>query len=112
MRLAVFLENLLFLKMRKIKDQSIDNQFGVPATIWNRLVEEFKSYRVHQNEYLDKYEGKYLVLHDLQVAGAFQTYDEAYDFASKRLESDTFLIQKCTAGDKEFTVTLPPRFFA
>lgn len=98
--------------MGKINDRSINDQFGVPATVWNRLVDEFKSYRARQDEYLLKYEGKYLILHDLKVAGAFDTYDEAYGFASQNFDSETYLLQKCTVGDEEYAINLPPRFYA
>jgi hypothetical protein len=49
------------------------------------------------------------VLKDLQVVGAFGTMDEAYDYAVKNHEPGTFIIQKCTEGDKDYTQTFHSR---
>jgi hypothetical protein len=98
--------------MGKVNDTPRQDQFGVSQEIWDRLVNEFRSYRDRQAEYLLKYEGKFLILNGLQVAGAFGTYDEAYDFAAANFDPNTYLLQKCTQGDKEYAMHLPVRFFA
>lgn len=63
----------------------------------------FKYYLEHQVELVAKYEGKYLVIKDNEVVGVFETQDEAYMDSIGKYELGTFLIQKCTEGDEDYT---------
>ncbi|MDR1024001.1 MAG: hypothetical protein LBL94_12150 [Prevotellaceae bacterium] len=73
------------------------------------LQEQFKHYVDNQQHFVSRYNNKFIVLKDLQVVGAFDAMDEAYDYAVKRYEPGTFIIQKCTEGDKDYTQTFHSR---
>ena len=96
--------------MGKVKEIPSNDHFGVSADVWNLLVEEFKSYRSRQTEYLRKYEGKFLVLHGKCVAAAFDTMTEADAFGFSNFKENTFLLQRCSVGDQDYGVSLPARF--
>lgn len=67
------------------------------------LENEFKYYLEHQNELVRKYDGRYLVVVGEAVVGDYATFSEALSAAQKDYEMGTFLIQKCTEGDKDYT---------
>lgn len=67
------------------------------------LKDLFKYYLEHQVELVAKYEGKYLVLKDNDIVGVFDSQGEAYMDSISKYELGTFLIQKCTAGDEDYT---------
>jgi hypothetical protein len=69
------------------------------------LQEEFDYYIAHQDELLRQYNGKYLVIKDKQVRGAFDTELDAYKMASKEYELGSFLIQRCVPGDEAYSQT-------
>ena len=67
------------------------------------LEKEFKYYLKHQNEFVKKYEGKFIVIKDCKVIGDYDSDLEAIEKTSKKHEPGTFLVQKCTLGDQDFT---------
>ncbi len=67
------------------------------------LEKEFKYYLEHQNELVQKYDGRFLVIVGEAVVGDYATFANAYAYAQKKYELGTFLIQKCTEGDKDYT---------
>lgn len=67
------------------------------------LEKEFKFYLDHQDELVEKYEGKFLVIIGKEVIGAFDSEDEAYFTTEKDHEPGTFLIQFCEKGDSSYT---------
>ena len=69
----------------------------------------FDYYLSNQNELVEKYGGKHIILVDNQVVGAFETMDEAYKYALANYELGTFLIQLCTPGDDAYTQTFHSR---
>lgn len=73
------------------------------------LNEEFNYYLEHQDELLDKYNGKYLVIKNSEVVGSYDTIAEAYTEATKLYRVGTFLIQHCTPGKKAYTQTFHSR---
>ena len=73
------------------------------------LREEFYWYIGNQAELVKKYNGKYLVIKDRQVVGAYNSALEALTEAKKRYEAGTFLIQLCTPGKDAYTVTFHSR---
>jgi hypothetical protein len=70
---------------------------------------EFKYYIEHQDELVQKYNGKYLVIKGEQIAGAYDTKVEAYTETSKKYETGSFLIQRCSPGNKDYTQTFYSR---
>jgi hypothetical protein len=75
---------------------------------WSHLVADWEYYKAHQSELVTRYNGKFLVLHSRQVAGAFETDQAADDFGLSHFGSGQFIIQKCSAGDKDLVVKLHP----
>lgn len=75
----------------------------------NDLEKEFEYYLEHQAELVELYNGKYLVIKDSHVQGAYDSEMEAVDEASKTYELGTFLIQKCEPGTESYTQTYHSR---
>ncbi|MCD8297492.1 MAG: hypothetical protein LUC88_07960 [Prevotella sp.] len=68
------------------------------------LEKEFNYYLSHQNELVEKYNGKTIVIIGEDVIGAYDSDEEAYRATEKEHELGTFLMQKCSPGDKDYTV--------
>lgn len=73
------------------------------------LQDEFKYYIAHQDELVREYGGKFVVIKDQQVRGAYDGEMEAYKAASAEFELGTFLIQQCVPGDESYTQTFCSR---
>jgi len=73
------------------------------------LEKEFQWYRDHQEELLKKYEGKFVVIKSGKVLNAYTDIREAVDETAKTHEMGTFLVQKCTPGDQDYTATFHSR---
>jgi hypothetical protein len=67
------------------------------------LEKEFYYYLENQNKLLKKYDGRFVVIIGENVVGDYATFDDAYANSVKQYELGTFLIQKCTEGDKDYT---------
>ena len=70
---------------------------------------EFKYYLDHQSELVKKYKGKFLVIKDNGVVGAYDSKQEAYDKATSNFKLGTFLIQECLPGKENYTQTFHSR---
>ena len=68
-----------------------------------QLEREFNYYREHQEELVRLYEGKFVVIHDNQVLGAFLTELDAIKEISPKYPLGSFLIQKCEIGNTSYT---------
>jgi hypothetical protein len=73
------------------------------------LEKEFKYYLDNQDELVKKYNGRTLVIVDNEVVGDYATGEEAYFDSLNKFELGTFLIQKCSPGNKDYTVTFRSR---
>lgn len=73
------------------------------------LEKEFQFYIEHQQELVEKYNGKYLVIKNQQVIGIYNTEIEAIKQSSKEHELGTFLVQKCEPGKDSYTQTYHSR---
>lgn len=69
------------------------------------LEKEFQYYLDHQDEFVKKYNGKFLVIKDSKVVKAYDDKDEAYFEAQKDNDLGTFLIQYCSPGNMAYTQT-------
>ena len=69
------------------------------------LENEFKYYLEHQSELVEKYNGKFIVLKNGIVIGAYNSNREAYIETVKTEELGTFLIQHCTPGSESYSQT-------
>jgi hypothetical protein len=67
------------------------------------LEREFKYYRDHQSELLEKYNGRVLVIIGERVVESYDTYDEAFNDSIKKYSPGTFLIQECGPGEELYT---------
>lgn len=76
------------------------------------LDNEFEYYLKNQRELASKYAGRFLVIKDNAIVGDYSSYEEAYLEAQKGLELGTFLIQKCTEGDDDYTSVFHSRIIA
>jgi len=74
-----------------------------------QLVKEFDYYLEHQNELVEKYNGKYIVIKDTQVIGAYNSEIEAVEQSLQKYEPGTFLVQKCEPGSNSYTQTYHSR---
>ncbi|MEO6098305.1 MAG: DUF5678 domain-containing protein [Fibrobacteria bacterium] len=73
------------------------------------LDQEFKYFQENQVELVSKYNGKYLVIRDQNVVGAYDSRGEAYTAAVKQFPVGTFLIQHCLPGSESYTQTFHSR---
>lgn len=63
----------------------------------------FQYYLDHQGELVKQYDGKYLVITEDGIAGAFDKESEAFLEAEKAHGLGNFIIQLCTVGDGAYT---------
>lgn len=73
------------------------------------LKKEFQWYILHQADLVRQYNGKVLVIKDEKVFGIYGSEIEAYQQATKQFDLGTFLIQKCTPGDQDYSQTFRSR---
>ncbi|MBI2623200.1 MAG: hypothetical protein HYW65_01320 [Candidatus Liptonbacteria bacterium] len=75
----------------------------------SQLTKELQYFKEHQKELVQKYGGKFLVIKDQRVQGAYESEMEAYAEAKKKFELGTFLIQQCLPGQESYTQTFHSR---
>ena len=74
-----------------------------------KLESEFQYYLDHQEELLKQYNGRFIVIKDCQVHGAYNSELEAVNEASRQFKLGTFLVQKCEPGIESYTQTYHSR---
>ncbi len=75
----------------------------------NKLADEFQYFLDHQDELVPLYNGKYIVIKDGVVLGAYDDELEAVTETAKVHPLGTFLVQKCEPGSDCYTVTFHSR---
>lgn len=73
------------------------------------LKEWFQYYIDNQNELVEKYSGKYLVIKDSQVVGVFDNERDAYFDSEKKYGLGNFIIQLCTPGHEAYIQAVSSR---
>lgn len=73
------------------------------------LKDEFQYYLLNQQELVEKYNNKYIVIKNKEVIAAYDREDIALFETKKTHEIGTFLIQKCTDGTSAYTQTYHSR---
>ena len=73
------------------------------------LEKEFNYYLEYQDELIKKYNGKFIVMKDCKVIGAFDSELEAVEKTAEKHELGTFLVQKCEPGSESYTQTYHSR---
>jgi hypothetical protein len=75
----------------------------------SQLQEQFEFYLIHQDEFVEQYDGKYVVIHNDEVVGVYDDDLTAVMEAQKAYQMGTFLVQKVSAGDAEYSQTFHSR---
>ena len=75
----------------------------------SNLDKEFKYYLENQEELLNKYFGRYIVIKDEEVLGDYDTEQDALEETSEHHEVGTFLIQHCVPGEESTSATFYSR---
>lgn len=73
------------------------------------LIREFEYYLANQQELVEMYNGKYIVIIGDKVIGSYDRQDQALFETQKEHELGTFLIQKCSSGTEDYTQTFHSR---
>jgi hypothetical protein len=73
------------------------------------LEKEFEYYLDHQGELVKKYGGKFIVIKDCKVIGAYESELEALSETCKEHTLGTFLVQKCEPGSENYTQSFHSR---
>ena len=73
------------------------------------LDKEFQYYLDNQSELVRQYDGRYIVIVGEKVMGNYDDYSQALSHSLKQYEMGAFLVQKCTPGDKDYTLTFHSR---
>lgn len=74
------------------------------------MLKQFNYYVEHQAEFIEKYNGKAIVLKDFEVVGVQDNEWEAFDSASKKYEPETFIVQQVSPGPGAYTVVISSNF--
>lgn len=75
----------------------------------NLLEKEFKFYIEHQDEMVEKYDGKIIVIKDGLVLGVYADELTAVTEARKAHELGTFLVQRVSPGNAAYSQTFHSR---
>lgn len=75
------------------------------------LEKEFDYYVEHQEELVNKYDGKVVVIKDQKVIGIFNSEIEAITETKKEHELGTFFVQRCGPGEENYTQTFSRPWF-
>ena len=73
------------------------------------LKSEFEFYLANQDDMVAKYDGRVVAIKDHEVVGVYDSYLEALKCTSADHEPGTFLLQKVSAGDRDYTATFHSR---
>lgn len=73
------------------------------SVMYESLKKEFEHYLENQEAFVNKHNGKYIVIKDLTVIGEYDDELEAVQETSKTHELGTFIVQKCEPGIWEYT---------
>lgn len=73
------------------------------------LKKDFEYYLAHQDEMVEKYNGKYVVIKDGEVLGAYDNELRALSETQKKHELGTFLVQKVSPGTDAYSQTFHSR---
>ncbi len=71
----------------------------------NLLQKEFQWYLSHQDELVEKYNGKYLIISGNKVLFASSDKNMAYNKGNELAGIGNYILQLCTPGDEAYTLT-------
>ncbi len=67
---------------------------------------EFAYYLDNQDDFVKKYDGKVIVLKNHEVLGAYEREIDAIVETRKHHEPGTFMVQRVSEGEADYTVTI------
>ena len=67
------------------------------------LKDEFRYFLKNKDKLVEEYNGKFIVIKNKKVLGAYDSELEAVEKTSMTEEIGTFLVQKCEHGNESFT---------
>lgn len=74
---------------------------SVEDRIHRIISDEFQYYLAHQDEFVEKYDGKTIVLKNHEVVGVYDSVAEAYQGALETHQLGTFILQKVSPGNQD-----------
>ena len=75
----------------------------------SQLEKDFAYYLDHQDELVEKYDGKYIVIQEGHVLGAYDDELTAITDTQKSHKLGTFLVQKVSKGTDDYSQTFQSR---
>jgi len=78
-------------------------------TVNSQLKKEFESYLANQDEMVRQYNGKFIVLKDEKVLGAYDDELTAITETQKTHQLGTFLVQQVSPGTNAYSQTFHSR---
>lgn len=73
------------------------------------LEKEFTYYKEMQDNFVEEYNDKYIVIKGTQILGAYDSELEAYLSTAEEHEVGTFLIQHVLPGEESYTIKFHSR---
>ena len=73
------------------------------------LEKEFRWYIKHQDELVERYQGRIIVIKGAKVIGDYDDISAAVTETSKTEKPGTFFVQKCEPGTESYTETYHSR---
>lgn len=70
----------------------------------------FDYYLENQNGFIEKYNGKSIILKDYEVVGVYDSDWDAAQYAMEKFPVGTFIVQKVTPGLGAYTVFITSNF--
>lgn len=67
------------------------------------LDKEFQYFLAHRKELLQDYIGKFLIIKDQTVQGAYKSEIQAIQAAMRKFELGTFIVQQCAESRDSYT---------
>lgn len=77
--------------------------------IKSMLEKEFQYYLQHQEELVLKYNNRFIVIVGQRVVGDYDTFADAVSESQKKYSQGTFLVQRCSEGNKDYSFTYHSR---
>jgi hypothetical protein len=77
----------------------------------NRVHENFRWYLKHQDELVESYNGKHLVIVDKKVVGAYDKRIDAYYAGAEKYGLGYFSLQRCSPGETDTVIHDPGPWF-
>ena len=69
------------------------------------LKEEFEFYLANQDSMVEQYDGRVIVIKRCEVIGEYDSELDAFTKTVEHHERGTFMIQRVSAGSKDYTAT-------